>query len=168
MFCSYFKQLTVIEIREVIQTSQLSICLFCFSHLKKKKKSSLSVSVTASLQLVQSKFATLFSSVFFFSFCVVKANHLSNMFTCCCCAATRPCNQHTALTPAHQIRSEIFDCAMKEGTHYDLARTIYMLHSAEWEWCPPSPPQSIMLVNQTSDWYVVRQTLLWGSAVVMG
>lgn len=58
-------------------------------------------------------------------------------------AATQPCNQYTAPTPAHQIRSEIFDCAIKEGAHYDLARTICMLHSAEWEWCPPLLPNQL-------------------------
>lgn len=49
-------------------------------------------------------------------------------------AGTRPCNQHRALASVCKIRSEIFDCAIKEGPHYDLARTICMLYSTESEW----------------------------------
>lgn len=49
-------------------------------------------------------------------------------------AGTRPCNQHRALASVCKIRSEIFDCAIKEGSHYDLARTICMLYSTESEW----------------------------------
>lgn len=51
-------------------------------------------------------------------------------------AGTRPRNQRRALTPACKIRSEIFDCAIKEGPRYDSARTICMLCSAESEWGP--------------------------------
>lgn len=49
-------------------------------------------------------------------------------------AGTRPCNQHGALASGCKIRREIFDCAIKEGSHYDLARTICMLYSTESEW----------------------------------
>lgn len=48
-------------------------------------------------------------------------------------AGTRPCNQHRALASVCKIRSEYFDCPIKEGPHYDLARTICMLYSTEFE-----------------------------------
>lgn len=35
---------------------------------------------------------------------------------------------------SQELEVKIFDCAIKEGPHYDLARTICMLYSTESEW----------------------------------
>ena len=36
-------------------------------------------------------------------------------------------NQHSELASVCKIKSENFDCFIKQGPHYDLARTICML-----------------------------------------
>lgn len=56
------------------------------------------------------------------------------LFTCCWCWHSTIAINTEHLLQFAKIRSEIFDCPIKEGPHYDLARTICMLYSTEFEW----------------------------------